>query len=172
MSPVGRSSGVGHGCLGSRLGHGGWAHAGAPRLKRATNRRRDPPAPDPASRGRRDPATADADRALPASTNRWQQGEGEEREDGPAAALGRAPRPLAGATREGRGGRIPLNAGMIESITTRKKPSSSAGFWPISCAGKGATDKALQLKLSSSTGWHALLIYLLSNSAFHANHYC
>ena len=60
----------------------------------------------------------------------------------------------------------------LQSITTREKPSSSAGFWPISSAGKRANDKALQLKLSSSADWHALLIYLLSSSAFHANRYC
>ena len=48
--------------------------------------------------------------------------------------------------------------------TTREKPSHSAG--------KRATNKALQLKLSSSVDWHALLIYLLSSSPFHANRYC
>ena len=34
--------------------------------------------------------------------------------------------------------------------TTREKPSSSAGFGPISSAGRSATDKALQLMLSNS----------------------
>ena len=34
------------------------ARAGAPRLQRAANNRRDPPAPDPTSRGRRDPDTS------------------------------------------------------------------------------------------------------------------
>ena len=36
--------------------------------------------------------------------------------------------------------------------TTREKPSSSAGFGPISSAGAGATNKALQLTYSSSAG--------------------
>ena len=36
--------------------------------------------------------------------------------------------------------------------TTREKPSSSTGFGPISSAGAGATNKALQLTYSSSAG--------------------
>ena len=36
--------------------------------------------------------------------------------------------------------------------TTREKPSSSAGFGPISSARAGATNKALQLTYSSSAG--------------------
>nr|XP_020173524.1 translation initiation factor IF-2-like [Aegilops tauschii subsp. strangulata] len=50
------------------------AHAGAPRLQRVGNNRRDPPAPDQASRGRRDPAAADADRALPGGAPRPRRG--------------------------------------------------------------------------------------------------
>ena len=34
--------------------------------------------------------------------------------------------------------------------TTREKPSSSAGFGPLSSVGTGATNKALQLMYSSS----------------------
>ena len=37
-----------------------------------------------------------------------------------------------------------------EMDTTREKPSSSAGFGPLSSAGTGATNKALQLTYSSS----------------------
>ena len=36
------------------------------------------------------------------------------------------------------------------NFTTREKPSSSAGFGPLSSAGTGATNKALQLMYSSS----------------------
>ena len=42
--------------------------------------------------------------------------------------------------------------------TTREKPSSSAGFGPLSSAGTGATNKALQLLLSSNACLHALLL--------------
>ena len=42
--------------------------------------------------------------------------------------------------------------------TTREKPSSSAGFTPISSAGRSATNKALQLKLSNSMPRPTLLL--------------
>ena len=43
---------------------------------------------------------------------------------------------------------------------------------PISSAGSRATDMAIKLKLSSSACWHALLLYLLSSSAYPNNSYC
>ena len=46
----------------------------------------------------------------------------------------------------------------IQQCTTREKPSSSAGFGPISSAGRGATDKALQLMLSNSASGPMLLL--------------
>nr|XP_020150128.1 translation initiation factor IF-2-like [Aegilops tauschii subsp. strangulata] len=52
------------------------ARAGAPRLQRAANPRRNPPAPDPASCGRRDPAAANAGGALPGGAP-WQRRGGE-----------------------------------------------------------------------------------------------
>ena len=52
------------------------------------------------------------------------------------------------------------------SITTRENPSSSAGFRPISSAGRCATDKALQLTYSSSVPPPALLLNRLSSSVF------
>ena len=61
-----------------------------------------------------------------------------------------------------------MHACMHES-TTREKPSISAGFWPISSAGAIAT--ALQLKVSSSVGLHALLLYVLSSSAVYIMRY-
>ena len=45
---------------------------------------------------------------------------------------------------------VALRVGRL--LTTREKPSSSAGFGPISSAGAGATNKALQLTYSSSAG--------------------
>ena len=51
------------------------------------------------------------------------------------------------------------------SLTTREKPSNSAGFGPISSAGRSATDKALQLMLSNSAPGPTLLINGLSSSA-------
>ena len=47
-------------------------------------------------------------------------------------------------------------------LTTRKKPISSAGFWPISSAGKHATDTVLQLNLAVvPTGTRYYYIYLV-----------
>ena len=51
------------------------------------------------------------------------------------------------------------------ACTTRDKPSSSAGFGPISSAGTGATNKALQLTYSSSACCPMLLLYMNSCSA-------
>ena len=45
-----------------------------------------------------------------------------------------------------------------ESYTTRENPSSSAGFVLSSSAGRRATNKALQLLLSSSACMPALLL--------------
>ena len=54
----------------------------------------------------------------------------------------------------------------IEQVdTTREKPSSSAGFRPISSAGRSATDKALQLMLSNSAPRSTLLLNSVSSSA-------
>ena len=50
------------------------------------------------------------------------------------------------------------------NITTRENPSSSAGILPISSAGCRATDKALQLKYSSSACHPTLLLYEDSSS--------
>ena len=49
--------------------------------------------------------------------------------------------------------------------TTREKPTSSEGFGPLSSAGTGATNKALQLTYSSSAGCPTLLLYMNSCSA-------
>ena len=46
----------------------------------------------------------------------------------------------------------------LDADTTREKPSSSAGFRPISSAGRSATDKALQLMLSNSAPRPTLLV--------------
>ena len=54
---------------------------------------------------------------------------------------------------------------IVQQITTREKPSSSAGFRPISSAGRCATDKALQLTCSSSTCRPTLLLCMASSSA-------
>ena len=53
----------------------------------------------------------------------------------------------------------------IQAYTTREKPSSSAGFGPLSSAGTGATNKALQLTYSSSACCPTLLLYMNSCSA-------
>ena len=50
-------------------------------------------------------------------------------------------------------------------VTTRENPSSSAGIFPISSAGRRATDKALQLTCSSSACRPMLLLYMASSSA-------
>ena len=52
-----------------------------------------------------------------------------------------------------------------EAFTTRKKPSSSAGFRPFSSVGADATNKALQLTYSSSAGPPALLLHKCCSSA-------
>ena len=49
--------------------------------------------------------------------------------------------------------------------TTREKPSNNAGFGPLSSAGTGATNKALQLTYSSSACCPTLLLYMNSCSA-------
>ena len=54
----------------------------------------------------------------------------------------------------------------ILTLTTREKPSSSAGFRPISSVGRSATGTTLQLKVSRSVGWPTLLLHQLSSSAF------
>ena len=51
-----------------------------------------------------------------------------------------------------------------DDYTTREKPSSSAGFGPLSSAGAGATNKALQLTYSSSACCPTLLLYMNSCS--------
>ena len=56
-------------------------------------------------------------------------------------------------------------------FTTREKPSSSAGFRPISSAGRCATDKALQLTYSSSMPPTTLLLNRLSSSDFPKERY-
>ena len=53
--------------------------------------------------------------------------------------------------------------------TTREKASSSAGFRCISSAGRGATNKALQLTHSSSAWSPALLLHKCSSSAVSGN---
>jgi hypothetical protein len=58
---------------------------------------------------------------------------------------------------------------VVSTVTTREKPSSSAGLGTISSAGTRATVKALQLKLSSSAFRPVLLLYLLSSSAVHTS---
>ena len=55
--------------------------------------------------------------------------------------------------------------GRKEVITTREKPSSSAGFGPLNRAGTGANNKALQLTYSSSACCPTLLLYMHSCSA-------
>src|SRR4051812_41108796 len=54
-------------------------------------------------------------------------------------------------------------------ITTREKPSSSTGFGPISSAGAGATNKALQLTYSSSAGTPALLLHKCCSSVLNGS---
>nr|XP_020166613.1 serine/arginine repetitive matrix protein 1-like [Aegilops tauschii subsp. strangulata] len=78
------------------------ARAGAPRLQRAAKNRHDLPASDPASRGRRDPAAANADRALPGSEEE-RSGEGRGRDGA------RVP-PVAAQGRHGRSGEIWVGA--------------------------------------------------------------
>ena len=51
------------------------------------------------------------------------------------------------------------------AVTTREKPSSSAGLGPLSSAGTGATNKALQLTYSSSACCPTLLLYMNRCSA-------
>ena len=51
------------------------------------------------------------------------------------------------------------------TCTTREKPTSSEGFGPLSSAGIGATNKALQLTYSSSADCPTLLLYMNSCSA-------
>ena len=55
--------------------------------------------------------------------------------------------------------------------TTKEKASSSAGFRYSSSAGWRATDTVLQLKFISSVCLPALLLYVLSSSAFGAQRY-
>ena len=54
---------------------------------------------------------------------------------------------------------------ILITITTREKASSSAGFRCISSAGRGATNKALQLTHSSSACSPTLLLHKCSSSA-------
>ena len=55
--------------------------------------------------------------------------------------------------------------GSEEGGTTREKASSSAGFRCISSAGRGVTNKALQLTHSSSACSPTLLLHKCSSSA-------
>ena len=52
------------------------------------------------------------------------------------------------------------------AFTTREKASSSAGFRPISSAGTRATNKALQLTLSSSAACTRATTIDYSSNAF------
>ena len=56
-----------------------------------------------------------------------------------------------------------------QTITTREKASSSAGFRCISSVGRGATNKALQLTHSSSACSPALLLHKCSSSALNGS---
>ena len=60
-------------------------------------------------------------------------------------------------------------ASRVGGATTREKPSSSAVSRYISSAGTGATNKALQLTLSSSVWALALLVYKCSSSVIRAS---
>lgn len=54
-------------------------------------------------------------------------------------------------------------------IITRKNPSSSAGFVLTSSAGRRATNKALQLLLSSNACPHALLLGQIAEAFVHSH---
>ena len=64
---------------------------------------------------------------------------------------------------------ISFSKSFLLTLTTREKPSSSAGLKAISSAGHRATDMALQLTFSSSALLPAVLLYLLSSSAVHTS---
>ena len=56
-----------------------------------------------------------------------------------------------------------------EHNTTRENPSSSAGFVLTSSAGRHATNKALQLLLSSNACPHALLLGQIAAAFVHSH---
>ena len=74
---------------------------------------------------------------------------------------------LWAGTKKVSGGKCKVNGETVyrPTHTTREKPRSSAGFRPLSSAGTGATNKALQLMYSSSACCPTLLLYMNSCSA-------
>ena len=57
----------------------------------------------------------------------------------------------------------------MDPYTTRENPSSSAGFVLTSSAGRRATNKALQLLLSSNACPHALLLGQIAAAFVHSH---
>ena len=55
------------------------------------------------------------------------------------------------------------------ALTTRENPSSSAGFVLTSSAGRRATNKALQLLLSSNACLHVLLLGQIATAFVHSH---